>query len=414
MEPEKIRWAICEAMNQFHLWPEQPVIQDDRLTASFVLEDVQGKRRRLWYQIPAEHKPALTDQCDPFVIAALFTAMQHKTDLYVHGVVSPSLLRNLAEFQATWHTWLPQMYQSVEIRAEVEREAIPTGGEAAIMAFSGGLDSAFTAWRHRTGQAGRQRENIQAGLIIHGFDIPVKSQAAFEHALERARRMLDSLGMETIPLVTNLRSLGGEFANTHGAILASCLTLLQKRFSTGLIAASEPNQHIVYRWAAFYGSCALSDPFLASQAFTIVHDGANYTRFDKTLALADWPEALRYLRVCTGQNPERRAHNCCRCEKCIGNILAFRVLGMGLPPCFEKDVSNQQIIRMHFAQPDNIYYFDSIRAQSYYYREIIKLARQRHCRAAWVDALRLAICLNQLAAPIHKYKYRHDRSSRLK
>jgi len=390
-------------MNLLHIWPERPEIQGSLVTVRFELEDDNGKRKRLWYRLPAAQREAISDQCDSFVLAALFYAMHTPADLYVHGAVSPSLLRNLEEYQAIWRSWLPQEYQRIEIRAEVEQEPAPACGDAAIMAFSGGLDSAFTARRHRSGQAGRQQENIQAGMILHGFDIPLKSQAAFDHAHDRARKMLDSLGMETIPLATNLRSLGGEFANTHATVLASCLSLLQKRFQAGLIANSEPNQNLIYPWALVFGSTSLTDPYLSSQTFSILHDGANFNRFDKTMLVADWPEALRYLRVCIGRDPDRRVRNCCRCEKCISNILTFRALGLGLPPCFEQDVRNRQILLMKFSYPRDFYYQDEVAAKSYYYGEILKLARRRELRQTWITALRLAIAANRLLATARRF-----------
>lgn len=377
------------AMNQLQLWPEGFVEQDGLVTTGFVLEDALGTRTRYWYQLPAEYCGAISENCDSFVLATLFTAMHAPADLQVHGAVSPSLLRNLEEYQAVWHAWLADRYQPVEIRAESEQEAGRTAGRAAIMTFSGGLDSSFTAWRHRTGQAGRQTEDLQAGLVLRGFDIPVKSEKAFEQAYERSRIMLDSLGMETIPMTNNLRSLRDDPQDNFGAVLASCLTLLRKRFPIGLIANSDPNSNLVYPWSLPYGSNALSDVFLSCDALTIQHDGAGYSRFDKTLALANWPEAMRYLRVCLGRKPEDRVRNCCKCEKCIRNILTFRVLGLGLPACFEQDVSDRQLLRMSYTHP----------ARFYYYREIIELAHQRNIRASWVNALRASITLNTLKLP---------------
>jgi hypothetical protein len=379
-------------MNQLQIWPEGPVEQEALVTTGFVLEDAQGTRTRYWYRLPVEQRGATSESCDPFVLATLFTAMQAPAGLQVHGSVSPSLLKNLEEYQAIWHAWLPDRYQPVEIQAESEQEAGRTAGSAAIMTFSGGLDSSFTAWRHRTGHAGRQTEDLQAGLILHGFDIPIKSEKAFDVAFDRSRIMLESLGMETIALTTNLRGLGGVMQDNFAALLASCLALLQKRFSVGLVANSDPNLNLIYPWALPYGSNALSDGFLSSNAFTIVHDGGGFSRFDKTLALKDWPEALRYLRVCLGRNPEKRVRNCCRCEKCIRNILTFRVLELGLPACFEQDVSDRQLLRMSYTHP----------ARFYYYREIIELARQRGIRASWVNALRLSLFMNRLLLPARR------------
>lgn len=391
-------------MNQLQLWPEGFVEQDGLVTTGFVLEDALGTRTRYWYQLPAEYCGAISENCDSFVLATLFTAMHTPADLQVHGTVSHSLLSNLEEYQAIWHAWLPERYQPVDIQVESEQESERAPGSAAVMTFSGGLDSSFTAWRHRTGHAGRQAEDLQAGLILHGFDIPIKSDKAFDQAFTRSRIMLDSLGMETIPMTNNLRHLGGDLMDNFAAILASCLSLIRKRFSVGLIANSDPNLNLVYPWSLPYGSNALSDAYLSSDAFTIVHDGAGYSRFDKTLALVDWPEAMRYLRVCLGRTPEARVRNCCKCEKCIRNILTFRVLGLGLPACFEQDVSNRQLLRMSYTHP----------ARFYYYREIVELAHQRNIRASWVNALRLSMFLNRLALPLRKSKlFRSVRSGRM-
>jgi len=271
------------------------------------------------------------------------------------------------------------------------------------MTFSGGVDSSFTAWRHRTGQAGRQTENLQAGVILHGFDIPIKNVKAYNLAFERSRIMLDSLGMEIIPLTNNLRGLGF-FDDSHATILASCLALLQKRFSVGLVADSDPYSVMLLPWAFPYGSNSLSDRFLSSNAFSILPDGAGYGRFDKIQALSSWPEAMSNLRVCLGHDPDRRVRNCCRCEKCIRNILTFRVLGLGLPACFERDVSDSQILRMSYTHP----------ARFANYSRILEMARRGGIRASWVQAVRLSILLNRLQLPFRRSELLHRLLSRIK
>jgi hypothetical protein len=391
-------------MKRLQIWPEGITEQEGLLTTGFVLEDVRGTRTRGWYRLPAGWREAITESCDPFVLAALFTAMQTPADLQVHGTVSPSLLKNLEEFQAIWHAWLPARYQPVEILADAEQEAGSAAGSPACMTFSGGLDSSFTAWRHRTGHAGYQTEDLQAGVILHGFDIPIKSEKAFEHAHERSRLMLDSLGMETIPMANNLRGLGGDYADCHAAILASCLSLLQRRFSVGLIANSRPNSVLLNPWGLPYGSNSLTDRFLSSNAFTIQHDGAGYSRFDKAQALSGWPEAMSNLRVCLGRDPLARVRNCCKCEKCIRNILTFRVLGLGLPACFERDVSNQQILRMSYDNPMHFSFFS----------QILEEAHRRGVRASWVRALRLSILSNHMQLPFRRSEIFHRLASRLK
>jgi hypothetical protein len=114
-------------------------------------------------------------------------------------------------------------------------EAAPARAHRRRDGFFGGADSAFTAWRHRRGQPGRQGRDLQAGVLVHGFDIPLGQEGVFARAAGRAREMLASLGMDLIPVATNFREQGGRWEHTYGTGLVSCLMLLQGRFREGLV-----------------------------------------------------------------------------------------------------------------------------------------------------------------------------------
>jgi hypothetical protein len=151
--------------------------------------------------------------------------------------------------------------------------------------------------------------------------------------------MLEDVGMELIPMAMNLKQLRDNWEHSHGAKLASCLTLLQGGFSASIIASSFPYSNL----QPAVGSNPVTDWLLGSASFPIIHDGAGFTRFDKVQVLAKWPAALQHLRVCW--RGKERDKNCCRCQKCVRVILCFRFAGLGLPPSFEHDVSNLQLLR---------------------------------------------------------------------
>lgn len=324
-------------VQQMHIWPEGRVEGNGNISTSAVIEIPNHHRWNLWYRIPIEYQERLTESCDPFMIATIFLAMKHRANVTVHGEVSPSLLSNLTEFQAAWTSWRPQKYQPIAIGADLEKEAPIHPENRVIAAFSGGVDSSFTIWRHRTKQCGRLTQNLQASLMIHGFDIPLESPHFFKQAVERGGKMLASLGVELIPLATNFRQLSLNWEESFGTGIASCLTLLQGCYSQGIIASSFPYEALSFP----YGSNPVTDRLLSSQAFSILHDGASFNRIEKIRELVSWQEALQYLRVCwQGPNPDR---NCSSCEKCIRTILIFRLIGVDLPPCFSKEPSNSQI-----------------------------------------------------------------------
>jgi len=310
--------------------------------------------------------------------------MQKKAKLVVHGQVSPSLLKNLTEFQTAWAAWRPGVYTPVEITADLERECQLPSDRAVLAPFSGGVDSIFTVWRHHYGLAGRQNLDIQAGLMVHGFDIRLNQPEAFVRAAQKAQKSLDSLGIKLITTATNLKKIDLRFEDAQSAILASCSMLLQGAYSTGVIASSYPYSRLHLPW----GSNPITDRLLSSASFEFVHDASAFIRLDKVKWLAQWPEAVQSLRVCL--EGEHRDENCCRCEKCIRTILEFRVLGLGLPACFEHDVSNSQIARLDFTPPGRIHFYSSILAA----------AKAQHISAPWVSALKWASFYNRLLLTI--------------
>jgi len=359
-------------MKKYHLWPEEPRIQDDQITASFCLETEPGERQQLSFRMPQEQRGALTTHCDPYVLATLFRAMRAPADLIVHGQSSPSLLRNLEEYQAVWAKWRPKIYTKIEILADAEYEAPRARTTAAVLGFSGGVDSSFSAYYRRRGNPGRARQDVQAAVFAHGFDIALSRKEGYAHAAIKAKVMLDSLGVEMIPMAMNLKQLGDDWGDSHAAGLASCLMLLGGRFASGLIASSYPYSYLQSGW----GSNPISDWLLSSDSFTIIHD--------KVCAITEWPEALDNLRVCIRW--AEREKNCCRCHKCVRVMLYFRFAGAGLPPAFEQDVSDFHILRTHFPSTGLIRVF----------KEVLANAQATQAPAATVLALRGSIILNRM------------------
>jgi hypothetical protein len=341
-----------------HLWPEAVRADGASVVASATIEMPGGGRQTLWYKVPESQTTRLNTTCDPLVVGSIQLLMQTGQDVRVHGQVSPSLLRNLAEFQAVWASWLPGL-RSVEIVADREVEAAGASeSNSAIVAFSGGVDSCFTAFRHARRAGGRNPYRVTAGLMVHGFDIPLDEPDAFASAATRSEAMLTSLGVELITVATNFRDIVPDWNHSYGTAVASCLMLFAGGFRAGLIGQGlayvevclqREGPKVVSGWSLpacplgvrYEGSNPLTDPLLSTDGFSIIPDGAAFDRAEKILAMSSWREFLTNVRVCwAGPQKDR---NCCKCEKCIRNILTFRALGLGLPPCFPHDVSDAEL-----------------------------------------------------------------------
>jgi hypothetical protein len=373
--------------NITHIWQEEIIESSELITVSTIIENPDKKQNRLWYKLPAKHREIITNNCDPFVIANILMAMSQSTNIVVHGIVSPSLLQNLAEFQAAWSSWRPNQYKLIEITAEIEQEEYFNQNnhnnqniDNAIATFSGGVDSSFTMYHHSRKTCGRQQQNIKAGLMVHGFDIPLAEEEAFNSAAKKSKIMLSSLGIELIPMATNFREvIPINWEDTFATALASCMILLQKGYTKGLIPSSFP-----YNALAFpYGSNPITDALLSSKTFQIIHDGAAFTRLEKIKAISSWKEASQNLRICW--EGKQKDSNCCRCEKCVRNILNYRILGIDLPECFEQDISDKQILhtKAKGAQLDAL-------------ERTLKAAKSAGISATWVTALEKSVRRNHL------------------
>lgn len=317
--------VIKKTSPKAHLWINEPTRSNKSIELSARIETPGLDSKKLWFRLPREHHTCVTESADPFLIGTLFFAMRRGTDLHVHGTVSPSLIRNLEEFQAVWNCWLPDRYCRVAIQADNECEEKTAKIDSAVMTFSGGLDSSFTAWRHARGVCGRRRRNIATALMVHGFDIPLREPEVFNRALENSRQIVASIGLELIPLSYNFRELDDNWEQAHGAALASSLHLIRRRFSAGLIASSHTYNTLRFPW----GSNPLTDEMFSTSGFSIVYDGAEFSRIEKAREIAGWEEAMKRIRVCW--EGEHKDKNCGTCVRCVGTAICFAAEGAKIP-----------------------------------------------------------------------------------
>jgi hypothetical protein len=322
------------------LWIEKPKKNDNWLELAARFESGSVKHR-LWYRVEASRQKDLCTNADPFVLGFLQIAMHANEPLQVHGRVSPSLLRNLEDFQRAWAVWMPDKYQFVEISADDEREPDLPERTDAIMCFSGGVDSCFTAFRHLKKKTTAFPQPLKTAVLVQGFDIPLDQTGYFESAYKKVEYQLQSLGIKLYKVQTNFKELSVFWPHAFGSGVASVLALFQKSYRTGLIAQGVP--YSSYK-NLVEGSNPMTDPLLSSEYFAIIPDGGGFQRAEKIKVISEWPEGMKYLRVCW--EGEEKDKNCCDCEKCIRNILTFRALGLPRPEAFEQDVSDKRIFKL--------------------------------------------------------------------
>jgi exopolysaccharide biosynthesis predicted pyruvyltransferase EpsI len=293
-----------------------------------------AQERRLWFSVPEEYASCLDKRVDSFVIATLMDAMYRDRPLQVvGGKISASLANHLQVFQTVWDAWRKD-YQAVNLDVELVDDIDIAPSKRPLLAFSGGLDSAYSSWKLKNDPA---MENF-AALMVHGLDIPLTDQPGFDNAFLRARKMLDPIDVELIPMRTNFRAVHGDqhWEYRHATGIAGALTLLQGSFSSGIISSTLPNT-----MQSFWGSNPTTDPLLGSRGFPINHYGDEAPRLEKFKQLRNWKDGLDNLRVCwQGLEHDR---NCGHCNKCLMTRLSLFILELK-QNCFNDTMTAEEIV----------------------------------------------------------------------
>ncbi len=348
----------------------------------------KSRDKEVWWEIkgPSEVLPFPLDLHDMAATCFIFHAMTKGEDLYIAGPVSHSMLENLEDLVASWVNWCPHLYKSIRIFSDEEiydrsRISPPQTRNLAITAFSGGLDSTFTAWRHHNGKVGRKNRKLFAGILIHGFDVPLDQVEAFEISAASASETLQSINLPLMTVRTNWRSQ--VCANWEMEFAAGIITGLmnwQGSVDTALLGSDMDYRRLVYPW----GGSPITYSMLSNDGFKVVYDGGECARTEKAQGIADWQVGLKNLRVCwagpfTGKN-------CGICEKCVRTKMNFLAVGASLPPSLSGMPSLAAISRLRTSNEQQIALLN----------DILETAIQRNIEGPWVQALKFALFKNKL------------------
>jgi hypothetical protein len=290
-----------------------------RVTAAVVYDDRPGTVEEYWFEFPAPLADSLSDSGNAWLVCLAPMAATLGEPLRLSLPVDPFLVANVAAVMGIWKSWYPRLHVAPIVASAESAPAF--GRRRTAVFFSGGVDSFFTLLRNEQ----RQAEDVPADdlIAIHGFDILLESEDAFDRHRRRLERVAAETGKTLVPVRMNLRrtrlrelSMGGLW---HGCALASIGLLMEKRYDRLLIPASEDVPNL-----GPWGSHPVTDPLLSSSTTTVIHDGTAFARWDKLEFLANFDVALRSLRVCSRDTSE----NCGACEKCYRNMIILDALNL--------------------------------------------------------------------------------------
>ena len=274
----------------------------------------------------------LSPRTDAALVALLIPAMVAGGELHVEGPVSDELVFRLRHgYQDILQAVIPTL-RPVEVIAP---QQVPTGPKGAGVAagFSAGVDSFAVLADHfydpEVPPALRVTHLLFHRLGSHD-DAGDTERALFLDRLNRAARVADEIGLPIIPIDSNVmeayRETGLNSQQTHTPRGASVAFLLQQGVGRWLYASA---LHIRHTRVDKHYDTTLTDPIalplLSTSSLLLESHGGQYTRFDKTMRIAEIPDTYSSLDVCVSGE---LGPNCSKCFKCLRTMAALEIGGV--------------------------------------------------------------------------------------
>jgi hypothetical protein len=276
----------------------------------------------LWFRFPVAQKQFLSESSDGFLTAVLLLAMQYDENIHVRGRVSPRLVAGIDEYQRFFNTWFPNKFRRVKITYDTESGTTRLPADRHVVcAFSGGVDSFFSLWRHLPPNDQETGSRVTHALFVHGFDIEIDDDRTFQGVLQNYRTLFAKLDIPLLTAKTNFQAFGtrSNWGIFHGTALIGLAHILGASIEKFYVPSTHTYRHLVP-----WGSDPRIDHLLSTETTKIVHDSAEFTRVEKTKAISNWADTYEHLRVCIyGDNLK----NCSRCEKCLRTMLTLDLFG---------------------------------------------------------------------------------------
>ena len=293
-----------------------------RLQGTVAYERREYAPERYWFDVPSDCADALRLDGNAWVPCLLPLAVKFQERLRLPVPVDPVLLDGAAELMRVWQCWYPHA-RPVALEAAPGTPEPGMGGRTGAL-FSGGVDSYYTVLRQERRWGPPPFRPVDDLLTIWGFDVPWHEEERFAPLGRALAQAAERMGKRLVIIRTNLMTT--QFWRCDfwelgwGAALLGPALVLGARYGRLLIASDGG-----YRYPVPSGSHPLTDPLYSTSATTVVHDGSECTRLEKSAWVAQSPLALGGLRVCW---TARGALNCGTCSKCLRTMLMLELRGV--------------------------------------------------------------------------------------
>lgn len=297
-------------------------------------EDNDRPQRTLYVAVGEEYRALISGSTHTALLAGLSSAALHGEDRIKVGTVDPKLLEGLEVVQSHFEHW--RGLGPVNVEADALADPDRAVGRTSAAFLSGGVDSLSTLKKnldtYPVGHPGRVTHALHVDLAgperFEELGGEVSPRQASVAALLRVAT--DDLGIELVPVVTNIRVLENYEFNldwmfhAHGAVLAAVAHAFDGAFERINIASSYDSAHL-----SPWGSHPLIDGRMSSSMLEFSHHNEQYSRQQKLEMIAGWQAGIEALDVCFHWSDRAEGkRNCGACEKCVRTKAGFLAAGV--------------------------------------------------------------------------------------
>lgn len=353
-------------------WREERVAGRYRISIRLTWEDHARDEATVWFEWPEAFADQVTADANLALIATYPLAMSTgERRLEIDGTVPPRLVDGVRAAMALAVERTPTLKPvvlDVRERGSVLVEA--PGGRDAALCLSGGVDALAALQQNIQSIPPDHPARFRRGLFVFGLNsndfadgavVPART-ATYDAQAARIEALASGVGLSTIRVATNLRSLYPDFTTWAAVVGNTPLIAIGHAMrshlsglaiaSTGLGIETDTRQH------------PFMDGLFGTHDFDVHPAQLMVTRTEKVRRLAAWPEALAVLRVCfLIELPTGPFLNCGRCEKCVRTMLALLAAGddaLRRAPFPADDVTTDQVDALFSAPRIVVGYYDEL------------------------------------------------------
>lgn len=307
--------------------------QNDLISLSVLAEYEDSCRapQTLSISLAKKYEHMIAPGYEAFLLGCFSAALYHQEQrIHIAGSLCPYLKNNIhsaLRLQKKW--WLTADHFILEITAENYAPAsFHNENRAAGCFYSGGIDSLASILTNSQCFDEKHPYRYKYAFLVYGLDIGDPNRDPrpdlFQSALDRQAPLAKQMGMELIPIWTNIRDIEPDrlfYERMHFGGMLSGLSHAMSQSISRCSIASDITLELQDPW----GSHSALNACFSSSYLTFTTETSHLDRTEKTDLVAQNNTALSSIRVCFNTNYiEGKYVNCGKCEKCIRTKLALQ------------------------------------------------------------------------------------------